>query len=215
MLKLGSANKLSLNITKSNFIIFYPSQKKKNFNICLSVNSKSLKEEKYIQYHGVMLDSHLNWKVHVTHIMKKIKRNIGLMYKLSYYVNINTLVGLYYALIYPFLTCSLIAWGSTYESNIKPLFLLQKRAIRIITFASFKEHSSPIFKSLKIIKFLDLVKFITAVFMYKFHKQLLPSVFSNFFTAVRSIHNYNTRLASKSSFALPISHFNYGIFSIR
>ena len=51
--------------------------------------------------------------------------------------------------------------------------------------------------------------------MYKFHKQLLPSVFSNFFTPVRSIHNYNTRLASKSSVALPISHTNYGIFSIR
>ena len=51
--------------------------------------------------------------------------------------------------------------------------------------------------------------------MYIFHKQLLPSVFSNFFTPVSSIHNCNTRLASKSSFALPISHTNYGIFSIR
>ena len=162
-----------------------------------------------------MLDSRLNWKVHVTHIMKKIKSNIGLISKLRYYVNINTLVGLYCALIYPFLTYSLIVWGSTYESNIKPLFLLQKRAIRITTFASFIEHSSPIFKSPKIIKFLDLVKFITAVFMYKFHKKLLPSAFSDFFTPVRSIHNYNTRLVSKSSFARPISHTNYGIFSIR
>ena len=51
--------------------------------------------------------------------------------------------------------------------------------------------------------------------MYKFHKKLLPSAFSDFFTPVRSIHNYNTRLASKSSFARPISHTNYGIFSIR
>ena len=109
-----SANKLSLNIIKSNFVIFHPSQKKKNFNICLSIKSKSLKEENYVQYLGVMLDSRLNWKVHVTHIMKKIKRNIGLISKLRYYVNINTLVGLYYALIYPFLTYSLIVWGSTY-----------------------------------------------------------------------------------------------------
>ena len=73
------------------------------------------------------------------------------------------------------------------------------------------EHSSSIFKSLKLIKFLDIVKFITAVFMSKFHKQLLPSVFSNFFTSIRSVHNYNTRLASKSSFAVPISRTNYGI----
>ena len=86
--------------------------------------------------------------------------------------------------------------------NVKPLFLLQKRAIRIITFASFMEHSSPIFKSLKIIKFLDLVKFITAVFMYdSINSSFL--VFSNFFTSVRNIHNFNIRLASKFSLALP------------
>ena len=36
-----SANKLSLNITKSNFVIFHPTQKKKNFNICLSINRNS------------------------------------------------------------------------------------------------------------------------------------------------------------------------------
>ena len=148
--------------------------------------------------------------------MKKIKRNIGLISKLRYYVNTDTLIGLYYALIYPFLTYSLIVWGNTYDhSNIKPLYLLQKRAVRIISFSSFLEHSSPIFKSFKIIKFFDLVKFITAVFMYKFHNQLLPSVFSNFFTPVRNIHNYNTRLASKSSFALPSSRTNFGIFSIK
>ena len=37
-----SANKLSLNIAKSNFVIFHPPQKKKAFNIRLSVNDKPL-----------------------------------------------------------------------------------------------------------------------------------------------------------------------------
>ena len=79
------------------------------------------------------------------------------------------------------------------------------------------EHSSPIFNSLKINKFLDLVKFITAVFMYKFHKQLLPSVFFPASLLLLGVFiNYNTRLASaKSSFALPISRTNYGIFIIK
>ena len=146
------------------------------------------------------------------YIMKNIKRKIGLISKINYYISTNTLVGLYYALIHPFLTYSLMAWSNTLESNIKPLFLLQKRAIRIITFASFMGHSSSIFKSLKFVKFLDLVKIITVVSIYKFHKPLLPTVFPNFFTFVRNIHN--TRLASKSSFALPISRTNYGIFSL-
>ena len=67
-----------------------------------------------------MLDSHLNWKADVSHVMKKTKRNIGLISKLRYFVNINTLVSLYYALIYPFLVYSLIAWGNIYESNVRP-----------------------------------------------------------------------------------------------
>ena len=150
----------------------------------------------------------------VSHVMKKTKRNIGPISKLRYFVNTNTLVSLYYALIYPFFIYSLFAWGNTYESNVRPLFILQKRAIRIITFSSFTEHTSPILKSLKIVKYFDIVKLITSVFMYKFHRKLLPSIFSNFFTPVRNVHNYNTRLASKSSFVLPSARTNYSIFSL-
>ena len=51
--------------------------------------------------------------------------------------------------------------------------------------------------------------------MYKFHRILLPSIFSNFFTPVRNVHSYNTRLASKSSFALPSARTNYRIFSLK
>ena len=52
--------------------------------------------------------------------------------------------------------------------------------MRLITFSRFDEHSSPLFNSLEIIKFLDLVTFHLAIFMYKYHNQLLPSVFNSF-----------------------------------
>ena len=45
--------------------------------------------------------------------------------------------------------------------------------MRLITFSRFDEHSSPLFKSLEIIKFLDLVTFHLAIFIYKYHNQLL------------------------------------------
>ena len=45
----------------------------------------------------------LTWKSQVSYIAKKIKRNIGILSKLRYYVNSDILVKLYYALIYPFL----------------------------------------------------------------------------------------------------------------
>ena len=36
--------------------------------------------------------------------------------------------------------------------------------------------------------------------MYKYHNQLLPSVFDSFFTKVDQVHSYNTRHASKLSY---------------
>ena len=50
--------------------------------------------------------------------------------------------------------------------------------------------------------------------MYKFHNNLLPPVFDPYFNSV-IIHNYNNRLSSKMSYAIPKVRTNYGIFNIR
>jgi hypothetical protein len=76
-------------------------------------------------------------------------------------------------------------------------------------------HTSPLFKDLKIIKFLDLVNLHITIFMHKFHNNNLPTVFNNLFTPVNQTHNYNTRLASKSSYSIPKTRTNYGIFNLR
>ena len=156
----------------------------------------------------------LNWKSHINYIAKK-KHSIGILSKLRYYLNSKTLLDLYYALVYPFLTYCLIAWGNTYQTSLQPLFVLQKKAIRIITFSSFSDHTSPLFKDLNVIKLFDEVTFHIAVFMYKFKNRLLPSNFDVFFTSVKESHNYNTRLSSRMTHALPITRTSYGISNIR
>ena len=49
-----------------------------------------------------------------------------------------------------------------------------------MTFSKFDDHSSPLFKSLRIVKLFDLVSIETAIFMYKFQHSFLPSVFDSF-----------------------------------
>ena len=53
------------------------------------------------------------------------------------------------------------------------------------------------------------------MFVYKFHNQLLPSVFDAFFNPVRNIHSYNLRLSCRMTYAIPKARTNYGIFNIR
>lgn len=122
---------------------------------------------------------------------------------------------LYYSLIYPFLIYGITAWGNTYKSTLAPIITLQKRALRIITFSNYNDHSNPLFKALEIIKFEDIIFLHNAIFMYDFHSGTLPPAFSNYFAAVNKRHNYNTRLASRSSYTLPPIRTNYGKFSIK
>ena len=74
--------------------------------------------------------------------------------------------------------------------------LLQKKAMRIISFASFNAHTLPIFAKLNIIKFPDLLSFCNCLLIYKHFLNKSSSVFFNMFILTSNTHEQNTRSAS-------------------
>ena len=141
-------------------------------------------------------DEHLTWKPHITYICKKISKSIGVMFRSRFFLSETTKKSLYYTLIYPYLTYCTTVWSSTYVTNLNRIFLLQKRAVRIITNADFRAHSEPLFFRLKILDIYNINSFYTAQFMFSYYHQLLPPLFSNLFVTSSNIHNYNTRSSS-------------------
>ena len=92
--------------------------------------------------------------------------------------------------IYPYLT---------YGSTLYPIVTLQKRAVLIITFSNFDEHSSPLFYRLKILKFVDLVFLYNSLFMHAYHFNNLSPSFKGFFSQVSFVHDHNTRTAPRNT----------------
>ena len=90
---------------------------------------------------------------------------------------------LYYNLIYSYLNYNVCCYASTYESHLTKLYLLQKKAIRIINNASFLEHTDPLFFSNGILKVQDIHKLNVGLYMYENN------------TSVQFIrpHDYSTR----------------------
>ena len=85
------------------------------------------------------------------------------------------------------------------KSNLISLDKLRKRAIRIISGVSFLEHTTPLFKNLKLLKFFYLLQFQIYLIMYKaFHFELLINL-QNIFIVDKSIY-YET--GSKFNFKL-------------
>ena len=120
-----------------------------------------------MKFLGVIYDDNLNFKYHVNHVTKKLSRSAAMLYRLRDFMPFEVLKTLYYAHIYPHLLYCNPIWSTTYNTHLTSLNLLHKKIIRIITNSSYLEHTTPLFKSTKILKFEDLSKISIAKCMYK------------------------------------------------
>ena len=65
------ANRLSLNVTKTEFILFKPPRSQLLNRFTLKLNRVTLVESNKIKYLGVIMDDRLTWKHHIYELRKK------------------------------------------------------------------------------------------------------------------------------------------------
>ena len=186
-----AVNKLSLNVSKTNFILF--GNRKYNEDIDITINNVKIDRVYVTKFLGVLIDSNLNWKEHIDSINNKISKSIAIIYRASKILNTDSLYTLYCTLILPYLTYCIENWGNTHESNLNKIFLKQKRVIRIICRAKFYDHTNPLFKKLKILKLKDLRELRSAIFLFKAKCQTLPKKLLLIFSFNTVDKNYNLR----------------------
>ena len=207
-----NSNKLSLNVKKTQYMLF-KGRKHIGIEHGICVNRVKITKTDQAKFLGVIITEDLSWKSHINYISKKISKSIGIIYKLSKYLNTKTLISLYYSLIYPYMLYCNEVWGQGYATHRRKLLTLQKWAIRTICGKARNEHSDPLFKSLNIMKIHDVNTYLIAVFMYKFRHRKLPEFFNDMFDYNSSIHDHDTRLSSELH--VPLVRTNLTKMSIR
>ena len=190
------SNKLSVNIKKTNYVVFKSAQKKASSDLPLSFNSQILKEKNSVKFLGVYIDNSLTWKSHINHVCKKMSKSIGVIFRSRFFLTEKTLLSLYYTLVYPYISYCSTVWTSTYPTNLNRIYLLQKRAVRAITKSDYLAHSAPLFSRLNVLDIYQVNSFHVGKFMYNYQNRLLPSIFLDLFQTSSQIHNYNTRSAT-------------------
>ena len=128
------ANKLSLNLEKTKYMIFHKCTDQENIPLklpLLQLNSNIIERENSLKFLGVVLDEHLTWKKHIQLIENKISKKVGVLYKTSELINSKCLRGVYFSFIHSYINYANIAWASTNKTNLKKLFGKQKQAARI------------------------------------------------------------------------------------
>ena len=174
-------------------MIFTPRQKTLPITRQIIIENNVLEQVDNTKFLGVYIDQHLTWKTHVNFIAAKISKSVGLLYKAKYHLPSKSLLTLYYALFYPYLTYCNLIWASAYVTNLERIYLLQKRAVRAISQADYKASSKPLFANLKILDVFSIYLLQVSSFMYLYHNDTLPIVFNQIFQPGNQIHQYSAR----------------------
>ena len=160
-----SANKLVINLSKTNCMLF--SNKRGNSRLSITIDNITLEEKDIITFLGVNIDNKLNWKSHIQHICNKISKSIAILRRLKYSFPRHILLMIYMSLIYSYINYCNVVWGSAYKSHLNPLIVLQKKAVRLITNANFRDASAPIFYDLKLLPISKIYHLNCLQFLFK------------------------------------------------
>jgi hypothetical protein len=126
------ANRLSLNTGKTHIMIFGKKSKLNPEEIDIRIGGTKLDVKNSTKFLGVILDSHLNWKEHISHTAKKVSKSIGIISIARRNLNQKTLLQLYFAFIFPYLSYCVLIWGNSPALTLWPVLRLQKIALRLI-----------------------------------------------------------------------------------
>ena len=187
------ANKLSLNVSKTNYILFSNTDSKLSYLPEITLANQVISKAESVKFLGVHIDEKLKWNIHINIVKQRISRSFFAINKAKHVMNKKHISTLYYSLVYPYLTYGIILWGSAYDTYLSKLIITQKKIIRAITYAPYNAHSEPLFKLLNILKLPDLYKLYASKYMFSVISNSLPCPLLNIFTLAQDTHGHNTR----------------------
>ena len=173
-----SANKLSSNVAKTNYMIFKNTKMRTDINV--TIDETNITEVKVTKFLGIMVYNRLSWKNHIN-VLNKLSKTTAIMYHASRFLNQNTLRTIYCSLFLPYLDYCSEIWGKNYLSNLNKIYLAQKKVIRLICSAKRLDNTNPLFKHLNLLKFNDSITIKSATTINKaFHNCLPQNILSSF-----------------------------------
>ena len=111
-------NKLSLNVSKTHYMIFTPRNKFVH-DIDVKIHGVSVERVSATTFLGVIIDSKLTWKPHVEYICKKLSKCTGIISKARMKLHRLSLITLYYSFAYPYFIYGNQVWGNNYASTLE------------------------------------------------------------------------------------------------
>jgi len=187
------ANKLTLNINKTNYMIFTKSINTHRQSKIIKLGPESINRVPHVKFLGIIIDEHLDWHRHIDHCKCKISSGMYALSSLKNTLGSKQLKMLYYSLIHPYLTYGIVLWGAANKKHINKLRILQNKSVRKINKSKYNDSAAPIYASLNIPNIQTIYEVELSKLMYQHVHSTLPSPLQQLFTFNSHTYDYNTR----------------------
>ena len=177
----------------THFIIFHNRQKKIDIVPKIIIDKNNIDQVRSTKCLGVHINENLTWSDHISAVLNKTSKNLGIIRKLSKRLSSDILLTLYNALIAPYLDYCNFAWSSRDTTEFKKLCRVQKKALSLITGRSWQTHLTPLFKIKRILRLHDINTVQVACFVYGVVHNTLPALFRNCLVTNKFIPHHFTR----------------------
>ena len=186
------ANKISLNATKTEMIIFRKPCHETPIELHIKINGQRLYPCKCIKYLGVYLDEHLRGSAHIEILLCKLRRANGMLAKSRHYTSPEQIKSIYHAIFASHMMYGCQIWGhSPTNTYINKIQILQNNALRLITFApDFRDHISPVYRQLNLLKLKDIIVMKNLLFIHDYFNNKLPQSFRDYYILDKDKHMY-------------------------
>ena len=188
------ANKLSLNVSKTNFLLFAHKPSPLTDQVTsIRMGNETIPRVDHAKFLGVFIDDQLQWGYHIDYISKKITSGVYAINAVKRYLSVENLKTLYFSFVHSYISYGAIIWSCAYQYKLHKLEILQKRAIRNICKVKYNEPSTPLFKYLQIPKLADIFNIQLCKYMFSYTTYGLADSQQPIFMTNSSIHSHNTR----------------------
>ena len=165
--KYMTDNTLIINEDKTHFLLFKPSNaKKQEIREKMFINNKEIKRTNNARYLGIWFDDELKFKKQYEVLVQKLEETVKALIAVRTLLNYRLKLIIYHSLFQSHITyCSISYLDKLTTGQIDKVYKLQKKALRLIFKARINSHTSKLFKLAKIIPFnklyhIEAVKFI-------------------------------------------------------
>ena len=151
----------------------------------LYIDNEVLEKVPVKKFLGVYIDENLDWIEHIDFVKKKISGGIYALNSSKIFLSNANMRILYYSLVHPYLLYGIILWGSAYKKYTHKLYVLQKKALRVMYNTTYNAQSMPLFEKSGILRIQDMYNLQLGVLMYKFTREELSR-------SLMSLYEYST-----------------------